>query len=349
MRQAHGGLAVGAAVWAAIVLAGAGPLAAAPGGDGLPFGPAAKAPAAEAAGADRQRADQIQSAYQAGRYDEVIEGAKQFLTDARDEELKGTVAWAMASALRKKGDWTQSRGAYQKARDLLPPGSDGYVKCDAVAEVLRASREGVYLGPAGSAAGQGQAGTLVDDEVLRAALVRVAEGRLVRAEAQVTAIRRLRTPAEVVSALGAALEEFRRIRILKPDLRVDHEREAAKVAAGRMADLATGILAGLREKQGVFDALVAARRVTSIDKKNARGLKAVVDDLAKTEGAFAKVLVKVPADGTWEDAARLNQESADRLKEYQELSKAFAAVEAARADSDWNDYRPPAGGGGPGR
>ncbi len=348
MRQAHGGLAVGAAVWAAIVLAGAGPLEAAPGGDGLPFGPAAKDPAADAAGADRQRADEIQSAYQAGRYDEVIEGAKGFLAEAKDEQLKGPVAWAMASALRKKGEWTQSRGAYQKARDLLSPGSDGYVKCDAVAEVLRASREGVYLGPGGSAAGQGQTGTLADDEVLQAALVRVAEGRLAKVEAQVTAIRRLRTPAEVISSLGAVLEEFRRIRILKPDLRVDHEREAAKVAAGRMADLATGVPAGLREKQAALEALVAARRVTTAEKKSARGLKAMADDLAKTEAAFAKVLAKVPADGTWEDAARLKQESADRLKEYQELSKAFAAVDAVGTGSDWNDYRPPAGGG-PGR
>jgi tetratricopeptide (TPR) repeat protein len=339
------GLAVGAAVWAVIALAGTGPAAGAPAGNGLPFGPVATNPAAATAGADRQRADEIQAAYQAGRYDEVIEAAKSFARDAKDEGLKGTVAWAMASALRKKGEWSQARGAYQKAHDLLPPGSDGYVKCDAVAEVLRASRDGVYLGPSGSAAGQGQTGTLSDDEVLQAAIVRVAEGRLVKAEAQVTAIARLRTPAEVASALGAVLEEFRRIRILKPDLGVEHEREAVKVAAGRMADLATGILAGLHEKQEALEALVAARRVRSTDKKSAGGLKAMADDLAKTEGAFAKVLAKVPADGTGDDEARLKQESADRLKEYQELSKAFAAVEAAGSDSDWNDYRPPAGRG----
>jgi len=338
-------LLAGAVFWAAMALAGA-RAAAAPGGDGLPFGPAATDQGAGASDLERQKADEIQSAYEAGQYGKVVEAAKAFLRDAKDDRLKAGAAWALASALRKQGEWRQTPSAYQSARDVQPAGSDGFVKCDAIAEVLRASREGIYLGLKGAPPEKAATGTLADDEVLEAALVRLAESRVPKVEAQTAAIRRLRTPPEVVSALDGVLEAFRRIRILKPDFRVDHDREAAKGAGGRMADLANGVVATLREKQTVLEGAVAARRVTSVDKKSARKWKGMCDDLAKTEEAFAKVLAKVPGGEPWEDGTRLSKESADRLKEYKELSAAFAKVEAAGSGSDWNDWREPPRGGG---
>ncbi|MBM4019416.1 MAG: hypothetical protein FJ288_14025 [Planctomycetes bacterium] len=322
----------------AIVLAAV--LAAGPALAGAPFtwGPSETKPAVPSAGAaatadDRQKTADAEGLFDAGKYDEAIEAARVLQRGAKDEAARTDATRLVAEALRRKGDWKAASAAYLKLRDRFEKGSDDYARYDAVSEVLRASPSGVYAPTAAAAGGK----TLADDQVLADALVRVAEARIEKLKGRIPALKRARTPQEVVALFTALAEEFRQARAVAPMVSPEAEQQAAQAAAERLVELNKPILTGLTAKQTEFQTAITTRRLTANQRKEMETCKTACNELEKNEDAFLAALDNVGGAAGWAAGSQARSASTERKSAYTRMAPTFTPPMTRRTgdNMDW--------------
>ena len=317
------------------------------------IGPADAAKAAKPAGDAAPVADEatevarIKAMFDAGTYDQVIEGAKGFLRNGRDEKLKIEVTRLVADSMRKKGDWKLAPSVYLRLRDRFEKGADEYVRSDAIAEIVRISPAGVYPPCAAAAAGR----TLVDDGFLAECLKRVAEVRMERVKPRLQAIKQGRTVQEVLTAFAAVADECRQARVLAAEISPDTEREAAAIASARLAELHRQAIAMLEAKKADFDTAIKTRRLDQMQRKEMERLQATCKELAKAEEAFQAGMGKMSGTDGWAEGGKLISDSTARRTAYETLATALTPPPPTGIGRTWatrSGYGTPGGYGNPG-
>jgi len=241
----------------------------------------------------------------------------------------------MAEATRKKGDWKAAPAAYLKLRERYEKSSDEYARNDAIAEVLRVSPTGVYppmAAAAAAAAAGGASKTLADDATLAEALQRLAEARVEKLKGRIAAVKRGRSPQEVVALYEPLALEFRQLRAIAPGLAADAEQQAARAAGARLAELGKQAAAGLAARQAEFQQAAADRRLTTSQKRDMGKYQNLCNELAKVEESFQGALAKV---GGSADTAAVRADSVDRQQNYSRLAPQFAVPADANTDMGW--------------
>jgi hypothetical protein len=314
-----------------------------------PFGAGAEPAEAEAAepapgpkgpsDEDRQTYRKIESAYTSGDYDTVIRLAKDFVRSAESEALKTEAARLVAQSQRKKKEWDLAQGAYLSLRNRFEKGSDAFIRAEAVADILRASREGVYL-PLVEAGGGEKPKTLDHDPVLDQALACLAKTRARRLELRLPRINRARTVEEVVQRFLPMAEEIRQLRAIWPEMPPNLERAAVQKAAMRLAPLSRKTIALLKEKDAYYAAVAKKRGLNSSRRSEMLQYKAMCKNLAAAEKAFLQAMDQLPGTRDWPEGQTLRQESDKRRAEYDELALAFtppARRDRGNRGTDWRD------------
>ncbi len=294
--------------------------------------------AAPAGGADeKQKVSEMQTLFSEGKYDDVLKAGAALLRSAKGEDSRTEACRLVAEATRKKGDWKAAVAAYSKLRDRYDKTSDDYARNDATAEVLRASPAGVYppmAAAAAAAAAGGGSKTLADDAGLAEALLHVAEGRAAKLKARIPAIKRARSPQEVVALYEPLAVELRQLRGIAPTLSPEAEQQAAAAAAERMAELGRQVIATLTAKQAEFQQAIADKRLTSSQKRDMEKYQGLCNELAKIESSFQAVLAKV---GGSADNGRATADSADRQQAYKRLAPQFTPPTDSTT-SQWGNW-----------
>ena len=320
-----------------ILLAGALPARAAdPLGHGF-VTPAKTTEPAPANAEEQQKVSEIEAAYAAGNYDQVIAVAKTFLRTAKDNKLKAEAARVVADSLRKKKDWKRARSAYIMLCDRLQKGSDQYVKYYAVAEILRASPNGVYGQTAGEdgEANPNPGPTLDDDTALAEALSRLAAARAEKLKFRIAMIKQARTAQYVIRRFLPLVVELRQIRVLWPEVPPELERVAAQTAAMRMTEISGQILAGLKSKQAIFETAKKTKRFTSRHKKEMLGCQSICKDMAKAEESLVAGMDRLAGTAAWPEGEQLKADSASRRETFEQLVKEF--VPPKPSGSGWGE------------
>ena len=300
-------------------------------------GPSVQKPTGAAGGADeKQKVAEMAAMLADGKYDEVQKAAVAFLHGAKGDEYKTEGLRLVAEATRKKGDWKAAPAAYLKLRERYEKSSDEYARNDAIAEVLRVSPTGVYPPMAAAAAAAvagGVSKTLADDPTLAEALQHVAEGRAEKLKGRIAAVKRARSPQEVIALYEPLAVEFGQLRAIAPGLPADAEQQAARAAGARLAELGKQTTAGLAARQAEFQQAATNRRLTSSQKRDMGKYQNLCNELAKVEESFQGTLAKV---GGTADAAAVRAESVDRQQNYSRLAPQFAVP--ADTDMGWGTW-----------
>lgn len=286
---------------------------------------------------EQQKVDAIKAAYAAGKYDEAIAAATTLLRTAKDDEFKAAAARVVADSLRKKKDWKRARSAYVMLRDRLQKGSNQYVKYYAVAEILRASPNGVY---GQTAVEDGEANpnpgpTLDDDTAMAEALSRLATTRAEKLKLRIALIEQARTAQYVIQRFLPLVVELRQIRVLWPEMPPELERVAAQTAAMRMTEISGQILAGLKTKQAIFETAKKRKRFSSRHKKGVLGCQSVCKDMAKAEESLAAGMDRLAGTAAWTEGEQLKADSASRRETFEQLVKEF--VPPKPSGSGWGE------------
>ncbi|MFO8012384.1 MAG: hypothetical protein R6X20_03665 [Phycisphaerae bacterium] len=287
---------------------------------------------------ERKAFENIEIAFVAGKYDKAITLAKDFVRSAESESLKTEAARLVAKAQRKKKEWNLARGAYLSLRDRYPKGSDEYARAEAVAEILRASRDGVYhpLVQSGAAeAGQ----TLDNDTVLKKALACLAEKRAKRLELRVPRLRRTRNVEQLVQQFLSLAGDIDQLRGIWPDISPSLERQAVQTAAMRLKPVSDKTIAALKEKSLHYDTILEKRSLTSSRRSEMLRYKAMCENLLAAERAFLNGVDKLEGTHNWPEGQSLKNENVERCKAYEELVEAFTPPElpdrGGRGGTDW--------------
>ena len=179
------------------------------------------------------KATAVQELFKAGQYDQAVEAGNKFLATCKDKFAMALALQAMADGMRRKGDWLLAQGAYQRLRGLYEKVSDEWVLYDAIAEVLRNSKNGVYLLPGKPSPAPGSpeaARVLSDDAVLAEALARLAGNRLKGLKSRVSLLRHAEMPENVLAAVKPAAAEAKQMFSLSKDTPTEVAREVGKAA-----------------------------------------------------------------------------------------------------------------------
>jgi hypothetical protein len=314
--------------------------AAAPAGWGMAAQPAADAEPGTSEGPspdERKAFEQIESAFLSNDYEKVIVLAKDFVRSAKDESLKTAAAAMVAKAQRRKKEWDLAQGAYLSLRDRYPKGSDEYARAEAVAEILRASREGVYH-PLTAAGGEESGGTLDDDAVLEKALACLAQERAKRLELRVPRLRRARNVEGLVQQFLALAEEMSQLRGISPEMSPNLERQVVQTAAMRLKPLAERTIAALKEKTLYYKAMLEKRGLTSSRRSEMLQYKAMCENLLAAERAFLDGVDKLEGTRDWPEGQSLKEEGVERCRAYKELVKTFTPPELPDRGSRGSDW-----------
>jgi len=271
---------------------------------------------------EQQKSAEVQALLIAGKMDEAIEGAKQFLAGAQSDAARNEAMRLTAEAYRKKADWRQAIGAYARLRDRYDKGSQDFARYDAIAEILRASPTGVYQPAGAPKAADGK--TLADDEALVAAFARLADVRLAKLKPRALLLKRGRTPQEVVAGFAAAAEEARQVLVVAPDAAPDTARELAAAANARLQELAKAGTTVMEQKLHKYQPKMEAPwNFTNVEKKDVQGTQAACRELAQCERTFQESLLLVAGKGEWPEGDQIRKDSASRRASYEQLVKEF--------------------------
>jgi len=291
--------------------------------DPFPPGPGAgvksAGTSAPAAVDERTKVAEMEALFAIGKYDDILENVKAIQRTVKDEGAKTDIARLAAESFRKKGEWKLAVPAYQRLRDRYEKGSDDYVRYDAIGEVLRTSVNGVY----GPSAALSSPKPLSEDQALAEALVRLAEARIEKIKARITAMKRARSPQEMMNLYAPIADELRQARVLAPSLSPDTEQAAALAAGQRLAELGKDAIGTLTAKQGGFQQAIAASRLTSNQKTDMLNCQNTCNDLAKAEEAFQNVLDKVGGLSSWPEGKKIRAESVARRAVYTKMAPQF--------------------------
>ncbi len=283
---------------------------------------------------EQQKVSEIEAAYAAGNYDQVIAVAKTFLRTAKDNKLKAEAARVVADSLRKKKEWKRARSAYIMLCDRFQNGSDQYVKYYAVAEILRASPNGVYGQTAAEddEANPNPGPTLDDDTAVAEALSRLAAARAEKLKLRIALIKQARTAQDVIQRFLPLVVELRQIRVLWPEMPPELERVAAQTAAMRMTEISSQILAGLKSKQAIFETAKKTKRFSSRHKKGTLRCQSVCKEMAKAEESLAAGMDRLAGTAAWPEGEQLKADSASRRETFEQLVKKFVLPKLGSLD-----------------
>jgi len=291
-----------------------------------------------------------------GDYDKAIETAKTFLRTAKDDTLRAEAARVVADSLRKKKDWQRACLAYIMLRDRFAKGTDGYVRYQAMADILRASPMGVY-GQAPAEEGQAKPDpgpTLDADTAVAAAMSRLAATRAEKVKFRITLIKGARTAEEVIQRFTPVAVELRQLRVLWPEMPPDIEREAVQAAGMRMAQISNPIAGSLKSKQATFETAKKANRFTIGLRKEMLRCQGVSNDMAKAEESLTAGMDLLAGTAGWPEGDQLKSDSTARRQAFEALAKAFVPPPLGGSSGGgrdtWRDpgWRDRGGMGGPG-
>jgi len=280
--------------------------------------------------------EQIKAAYGGGDYDKTIELAKDFVRNAKSGPLKTQAARLVAQSQRKKKQWDLAQGAYLSLRNHYEKGSDVYVRAEAVAEVLRASRDGVYH-PLVQANGGQPVGTLDDDAVLERALACLVKSRARRLELRLPRLKRARTAEEVIQRFVPMAEEISHLRSIWPEMSPHLDRAAVQTAALRLGPLSQAMLAALKEKDAYYKARRQERGLNTARRQEMTKYKVACESLAAVENAFLETMDKLAGTRDWPEGQTLRQKAEERREAYSKLAVALTPPERSRRTGDGAD------------
>ncbi len=269
---------------------------------------------------EEQRAlHDIETAFAGGDYDKAITLAKDFVRSAESEALKTEAARIVAKSQRKKKEWGLAQGAYLSLRNRFEKGSDEFVRLEAVAEILRASRDGVYY-PLVQSGNAEDAGTLDDDAVLEKALATLAQNRAKRVELRLPRLRRARSVEEIVQRFVGVAEEIAQLQGIWPEMSPSLARAAVQAAAMRLAPLSKKTIAALRDKSSQFQVVLQERGLNSSRQSEMRRYKALCEKLAAAEQAFLDAMDELDGTRDWPEGQTLREEAEKRRADYEKLA-----------------------------
>lgn len=305
----------------------------------------AQAPSPE----EQETVARIEAAVDAGRYDEAIDLAKASVRTIKNEGLKTRVTHLVAQAQRKKKDWSRALAAYLALRDRFDKGSDEYIRYDAVAGILRASKDGVYY-PLAEANGGDTSKTLDDDAVLAEALAVMARKQAEGLPLKLQPVASARTVEDLMKRFVPLVEELRRLRVLWPDLSASHDRSAVQTMAMRLADLGEKTIALLGSKQAEFEAMQKSRvRNTQVEAAMVQH-RSMCERMIAAEKALTAAMDALKGAADWPEGQKLREDSAKRQAAYAELAQALTPGKDRGKDGgghDWRrdmrDWQPPGG------
>jgi len=273
-----------------------------------------------------RKATEVQELFKADRYDQAVEACNKFLATSKDKYAMALALQAMAESMRKKGDWLLAQGAYQRLRGLYEKGSDEWVRYDAIAEVLKNAKNGVYApGTTAPAPGSPEAArVLSDDAVLAEALARLAGNRLKGLKTRISLLRHAETPENVLAAVKPAAEEAKRIFNLSKDAPPEDARGVGKAAADRLKEIAGKIVPSLNARlNGYKSKMNSPWSFTNVEKQDIYDVSTRCKQMAESEKGFQDCLPLLAGPGAWADAERFKTDSAKRQAEYEKLAGEF--------------------------
>jgi len=299
-----------------------------------PAAPATKKPGDSGGDAEKEpnveelrKATEVQELFKAGRYDQAIEAGNKFLATSKDKYAMALALQAMAESMRKKGDWLLAQGAYQRLRGLYEKGSSDWVRSDAIAEVLKSSKGGVYLAPGAPTPAPGApeaARVLSDDAALAEALTRLAGYRFKGFKSRLPTLRHAKTPQEVLAVVKPMSEDAERIFNLAKDVSPEAPREIGTAAANRLKEVAAQIVPALKAKiTGYKPKMDSPWAFTNVEKQDIQNVNTLCKQMAESEKGFQDCLTGLAGPGDWADAERLKTESTQRQAEYEQLAEQF--------------------------
>lgn len=272
---------------------------------------------------DQQKVAAIHADLLAGNVDKALEAVKEFLRDTKDEEAKTDAYLVLAEATRKKGDWRNASNAYQRVRDRHEKGSDKYLKYDAISDVLKASPTGVYNVQGQPKKMDPDGKTLADDAVLAESVGRMMVAKLEKLKIRVLALKRARSPQDVVKQFDPIAGECRQAIIVASDVDMARGYEAASTAGERMQQLASQVVTSLRGKlQKYSPKMDAPWSFTNVEKKAIGDYQMFCRELAVNEKNFQEQVAKV-SGGEWAEGGRIRKESESRRASYERLAEEF--------------------------
>jgi len=266
---------------------------------------------------------EIEEAVGAGRYDEAIALAKTFVRNAESEALKTEATRLVAVAQRKKKDWDLAQAAYLTFRDRHAKGTDAYVRANAIVEVLRASRDGVYYPLVEQGDGR-TARTLDDDAVLGEALACLARNRAERLQVRLAPLRRAGSVEELLKRFLPLAEDLRHVRLIWPEGSRTLDRAAIQTAAMRLEALSAPALAALKEKAAEFQALQRTRRLNTSQQSEMKRYRGMAEGMAAAEHSFLEAVHRLGGTADWPEGLKLTQEVSARRDAYAELAESLS-------------------------
>ncbi len=298
--------------------------------------PAVPEPGAPATGAEAGAASRPPSkaetdlaaaaaALEAGRYDEAIARAKAVVRAEVPEAAKTEATRLVARAQRKARRWDLALAAYLTLRQRLPKGSEERIRVEAVIDVLRAARGGLYL-PLVQSDPQFAGRTLDDDAVLEAALARLAKMRAERLQVRLTRLDRARTAPELVREFAALAAELRALRVIWPGRSPSLDRSAVQRAATRLQALSAPVLARLQAE--------AERLRRTPYNSNVRNMmlqyRASAANMEALERSFLDAAEQIGGTAEWPEGQKLLEAGAARREAYAHLVQALTPPGARR-------------------
>lgn len=274
----------------------------------------------------------VRAAYDAGKYDEAVTGARSLLAGAKEEAIRLEAMRILADGLRKQGEWRVAAKAYSDLKDRFEKGSNDHVRYEAMAEVLQASPKGVY---AATAAKSGAGATLSDDGALAEALAQVGDARAEKLKVRVAAMKKSNSAKEITSTLTEVVQGYRQARLLDPKLAAGLEREAAQAAGAALERLEGQVVAPLRDRINEMEQMAMTRRtISNAQRKQAIEYQGICQEMVDAEDAFRGVLGQVGGFG-WPEGRSLGGASLKRSFEYGNLLRSSKRLQAVDMFGRW--------------
>jgi len=262
--------------------------------------------------------------------DKAIEAARDYVKDGMDEDAKTDAMGVIADGLRKKGDWKGAQAAYQKARDRCEKGSEGYLKYDAILDILKASPAGIYAGMKAA-----DAKPLSDDAALDAALQKMTQIRLDKLKNRLTPLKRAKTPQELVTLFTPIVEEYRQAAMASPAAGAAGH-DAAAMANGTLQEISAKLMDYLRNRQTQFQPKMDKPwGFTNVEKKDMGTCRASCKELAAGEKGFQQLVTKLAGSGDWAEGKRVMKDSDIRRDGYERMAESFVVPEWTEIRLGW--------------
>ncbi|HUU91663.1 MAG TPA: hypothetical protein VM238_10675 [Phycisphaerae bacterium] len=302
---------------------------------------------------DGQKVAALENLLAAGKFDELTLEAITFLRGTHDERAKTDAMWLLAVSRRKKGDWAPAQEAYLRLQGRFSKEDDLYLKYDAIAQILKASPEGVWTPPGSTPATDQPPPTLADDAVLTKALTHMADTRAERLKLRIPPLNRARSPQDVAALFAPLAEGLRQARVLSEAMSAEPERAAARAAGTRIASLGATAIASLKAKVDAYQAAYRSGKLTLKQRGEIETYHRLCTELAQAEASFQKALETLGGVSGLAEGQRLHADSVERQRTYEKLAAAFQAPAWDPNGDGWGrggfDGGPGGGGFGGGR